>query len=338
MRVGALPRDRAYRRDRMRQRRLFSGPLPPARTSLPNVLRLSAEGQKRRFRCGLNNSEIVGSVGKPPLNVRPLFGTASSTENGWHGREAAGRRSTFEMETVERGCISAAAPDPSSDERAAPSHTMIGSGVALFERGCKSIQQIVNFRGCLNGQSRIPQHQAPVSGFQLWDPLCQASSRAFRPSGQRDSLWAGVDAGYAELATKLPHPKELQEIPRRLGNGPEAVFELLRKTAEGFASGGSRQTHVKVEPKLRVRHVVVRNKPAGAEIHLGRELRLGSFAACYSEGAVQEVLVELASDQFQVSRLLEPEQVTGAADVQVRAADLEARAESVERLEGLQSL
>ena len=96
MRVGALPRDRAYRRERMRQRRLFSGPLPPARTSLPNVLRLSAEGQKRRFRCGLNNSEIVGSVGKPPLNVRPLFGTASSAENGWHGREAAGRREVAE--------------------------------------------------------------------------------------------------------------------------------------------------------------------------------------------------------------------------------------------------
>src|SRR5215207_4557304 len=37
----------------------------------------------------------------------------------------------FKTESVERWCIAAAAPDPSSDERAAPSHTMIGSGVGL---------------------------------------------------------------------------------------------------------------------------------------------------------------------------------------------------------------
>ena len=34
----------------------------------------------------------------------------------------------FETETVERWCIAAAAPDPSSNERAAPSHTMMERG------------------------------------------------------------------------------------------------------------------------------------------------------------------------------------------------------------------
>jgi len=37
----------------------------------------------------------------------------------------------FELEALERWCIAAAAPDPSNDERAAPSHTMIGSGIGL---------------------------------------------------------------------------------------------------------------------------------------------------------------------------------------------------------------
>jgi hypothetical protein len=36
----------------------------------------------------------------------------------------------FETESVERWCIAAAAPDHPRDERAAPSHTMIGSGSA----------------------------------------------------------------------------------------------------------------------------------------------------------------------------------------------------------------
>ena len=36
----------------------------------------------------------------------------------------------FETRTVERWCIAAAAPDPSSDERAAPSHTMMDRGSA----------------------------------------------------------------------------------------------------------------------------------------------------------------------------------------------------------------
>jgi hypothetical protein len=53
---------------------------------------------------------------------RQLLGNWNIDQNGGDGREMAESGMTaFEMETVERWCIAAAAPDPSCDERAAPS-------------------------------------------------------------------------------------------------------------------------------------------------------------------------------------------------------------------------
>jgi hypothetical protein len=47
-----------------------------------------------------------------------------------HRELAESGMTAFETESVERWCIAAAAPDHPRDERAAPSHTMIGSGSA----------------------------------------------------------------------------------------------------------------------------------------------------------------------------------------------------------------
>jgi hypothetical protein len=66
---------------------------------------------------------------------RPLW--SSRWARGFDRHGAGSRRyvaesgtAAFEAEIVERWCIAAAAPDHPRDERAAPSHTMIGSGSA----------------------------------------------------------------------------------------------------------------------------------------------------------------------------------------------------------------
>ena len=60
--------------------------------------------------------------------MNPLGGLGQ--ERAGRASPEMGRMTAFGLETVERWFIAAAAPDPSSDERAAPSHTMMDRGSA----------------------------------------------------------------------------------------------------------------------------------------------------------------------------------------------------------------
>ena len=97
------------------------------------------------------------------------------------------------------------------------------------------------------------------------------------------------------------------------------------------------------EPHVHVGHVVLGDQRREADLDLGpmreRVLEVGLVARAQGrDGAPQELVVEREADGLDLAALPFAEQLAGAANLEVVRRQREARAELLERLDGLEAL
>src|SRR5690606_4124120 len=78
-------------------------------------------------------------------------------------------------------------------------------------------------------------------------------------------------------------------------------------------------------PQLRLRNVRGRDRKCDAELHIGPALRMIIQALHFCERMFKQTTIEGDADGLQMARLLVAKQFTGAANVEIAAADVEAR-------------
>ena len=162
--------------------------------------------------------------------------------------------------------------------------------------------------------------------------------------GQHRALGADVDLGDVGLAAEALDGHDLEQAVGLGRQRAEAVDQLGGQGLTVLGLLGLRQPAVHRQAHVEVGDVVLRDQHGRAGVDQRRPApvavqRFSPLAlAQLGDGVLQHLLVELDADLLDMAALLVAQQVAAAPDVEVVAGQLEAGAQTVERLQHLQPL
>ena len=168
-------------------------------------------------------------------------------------------------------------------------------------------------------------HSAAGPADDGQDPLGRHRRR--RREGHERPAAAGLDALGVEPSGQRPQPDHVEQRLHRRRRRAEAVGELGPHLRDRVVPAQVRQALVDREPLIHLGNVGVRQERLDAHRDDGIHRRPDRLALQFSHGLGQELGVKIEAHGRDVAVLLRPQQVAGAADLQVPHGEPEAGAE-----------
>src|SRR5205807_2083264 len=134
--------------------------------------------------------------------------------------------------------------------------------------------------------------------------------------GQRAAV-AGLDLLDVQRARGHADADDVEQAPRGLRQGAEAIDELGADVLDLGVVGGAGQALVEGEPLIDLGHIVFGDEAFLRDADHGLHARGGRLAAQFSHGFGEEFRVKIVPHGGNVAVLLGAQEVAGAADLEV---------------------